>query len=1584
VILIAGRVKRKQRQKRGRIFYNKTEAGIFIAIVVMMFGLFLIPSMRSSNLFSATGLVPDLGLPIINSVGVNESDNFYSNCAGNNDVHIVADVSNALQVAANFSGISPLIDCGDSGIVSLTNSGGNIWEGDCDVSNAAMASNFVGGPVVLVAANVNGPVIDTSLNIILYNMTTPPMPEGCDRFGPKTTNMCDVTDFHAVNFVTEIETNGTCKSQEIGQDLPWTGFKPVVMFNFSSVDMTGEGIGDELAAIGSALHVQITPPGQFGDSVVGVNVDAFNALNTETKISLYGLPFATEPTIFPNDGVSVDNFTLNEPYEIMPNDAADCEGICGDEGYCPGENCDACMTQCQAFVTYVPNSDLSFTVGHFSDYNVGDTELPTVEITSPPDSGTVFTPFTASAIVNGTGSQLNEIDFYVDDNLVCSYGYLDIFSKCTNLTADWSDVNCPCNITWPPGWHTLKVAARDLGGVSGNYNEASVGFDVIGCGSTINSNLTMINDLACSGGDGLVIGSNDITLDCAGHVINGSGSNAIVLNSVSGVTVKNCDVSGFNRGIYLTGGANNNLIFNNSAHDNNQNDIELRNGPDNNTVSYNTVSRGHMVGINLKSTTNNFIHDNTVTSNSAAGIRLSTSSGNEVYDNTITNTTAGIGNGIDFSSATGNNIHDNTIRSNKVGIFSASSTDNTLKNNDIRKNCDGIKLMSSSATNIYNNTIAENGINAIGNCIGAEGTGIYVDSSSETHIRDGSVTNNGPFGIIADGYVEWIPYESSATCTNNALYLNDGRSVAPLVTRTNCPVVPDESAEGAPSCGDTITEDLTLAQPMICSGDYGLQVGANDITIDCNNFGLKGSGSGIGIYNNGYSGVTIKNCVISDFNNGIYVNSADVNTIKDNIVNNNRGSGIYINGGGIASNHVITGNTVNGNDQNCGNGCGGIELNYEDNSTIQDNEVLNNYNGISLFESYNNRISSNTLSGNHNIEMRIASNNNANNGGSNIINGNTITGIGGWSGIRVGTPNNTVTENNIACDDSGNGIDLYSRWLEPDGNYFSGNDVSGCTYGFYATGYSGWSYYPLNIFTIEGDNYHDNSNSGIYLYYVGGEEMPAISNTEVYNNTHGVWLASSYANITDTHFNDNSGSEGLTGLHVDPSSTAYLTNGNFVNNGQWGIYDLVLNHVYWVINGSAKCINNNIVMQTGGQNITFDGGVLELGNCTIFIDGAGTGINLTGKIKSLQRIEESIIANISTEIGSIDADTNITLYLANDVATTITVAATTPNSTPTNSLTTLKGIEISVDSTTSGELTWALIKIFYNDSELAAANIDESTLKIYFYNTTTGFWQPEPNQGVDIVNNYIWANVTHFSLFGVFGSLVASPVLPSIPAGGGGGGCYSVWRCSDWSECYANSTQYRTCSDIVCGLQDKGEWQNCTNAAPEALPAPLQPPSTEVPAPIPSEMPAPTGPVCGNRICEYGESSASCPADCGTAPVPRFITPAIGTFSGTDVIVLAGAASAVAALMIVILLRRYMTRRKRGYKFAKTVPALAQSARLGRSKKQESKCYICGKPSLLVHTCALCGRETCYDHIKFVKNEAVCQRCMSRMGKKRK
>jgi hypothetical protein len=64
----------------------------------------------------------------------------------------------------------------------------------------------------------------------------------------------------------------------------------------------------------------------------------------------------------------------------------------------------------------------------------------------------------------------------------------------------------------------------------------------------------------------------------------------------------------------------------------------------------------------------------------------------------------------------------------------------------------------------------------------------------------------------------------------------------------------------------------------------------------------------------------------------------------------------------------------------------------------------------------------------------------------------------------------------------------------------------------------------------------------------------------------------------------------------------------------------------------------------------------------------------------------------------------------------------------------------------------AQVSIYYNETEVGEAGVDERGLRLYYLDES-GVWQPCQRHGVDIEENFAWANVTRFSCFAVgFGS----------------------------------------------------------------------------------------------------------------------------------------------------------------------------------------------------------------------------------------
>lgn len=88
--------------------------------------------------------------------------------------------------------------------------------------------------------------------------------------------------------------------------------------------------------------------------------------------------------------------------------------------------------------------------------------------------------------------------------------------------------------------------------------------EAVGCGAVITRDTTLSSDVGPCPGEGLVIAASSITLDLARHTISGNpevrvspDKAGVVLRQVTGVTVRNGTVEGFDAGIAIMGGGRN-------------------------------------------------------------------------------------------------------------------------------------------------------------------------------------------------------------------------------------------------------------------------------------------------------------------------------------------------------------------------------------------------------------------------------------------------------------------------------------------------------------------------------------------------------------------------------------------------------------------------------------------------------------------------------------------------------------------------------------------------------------------------------------------------------------------------------------------------------------------------------------------------------------------------------------------------------------------------------------------------------------------------------------------------------------------
>ncbi len=414
---------------------------------------------------------------------------------------------------------------------------------------------------------------------------------------------------------------------------------------------------------------------------------------------------------------------------------------------------------------------------------------------------------------------------------------------------------------------------------------------------------------------------------------------------------------------------------------------------------------------------------------------------------------------------------------------------------------------------------------------------------------------------------------------------------------------PAGPSECSPVCGATFKNDVFLSEDMLCEGN-ALVLGADNITIDCDGKIINGSGQGVGIQAEGHSGITIRNCVIQQFQIGVKIKDSMGNTIENNTITKNglstpNLSGIHFEN---VNSSVIDSNVISYNDL-------GVFLGHSNSNQLTGNQVLNNEgDGIHLFFSENNDIVGGTIGNNNQgsfsfalleslediVEPSVLSYNNSGiflyASGGNLVSGvylhdNEHTAIsiyqseyviidrnnidencGGYAGLLAQHSDNLTITNNNVTRGTGYGIVINSS----SGALIQENNITDNTNnGIYISGGGDDSFHKIigneigdnrgsgiqlsseYDCLIEGNNIFGNSYNGISLL---SSDLITVKENNVYENCKGILVDTSTAIISDTGFENNFCEEIYkTGLHVIEDSVVELTNSDFIGNGEFGI-----------------------------------------------------------------------------------------------------------------------------------------------------------------------------------------------------------------------------------------------------------------------------------------------------------------------------------------------------------------------------------------------------------------------------------------------
>ena len=310
---------------------------------------------------------------------------------------------------------------------------------------------------------------------------------------------------------------------------------------------------------------------------------------------------------------------------------------------------------------------------------------------------------------------------------------------------------------------TLAVAICVLAGGFLTAGGAQAAARSVGCGAVITVSTKLQSDLLDCPGSGLVIGSDDVTVDLGGHAVDGLGGlapfgSAGIDNSggYDNVVIKNGAVQQFDQGVVLVGtsgdvvrgvrvsdnrsdgffvdglaasDSSDNRLIGNEASGNGEDGISLR-GSNGNTLRSNTSTANGTVGVSVAfSSQRNTIRGNTLTGNQGQGVfLLDLADGNDLVSNRI------VGNGL-------------------AGVLISGSNRNRVVANTIGHNAEGIDVLSGdrplgSDDNVLARNLVEgnagDGIFAYGP---SEFMGTQIPGATGTVVMGNSTTGNGDDGI---------------------------------------------------------------------------------------------------------------------------------------------------------------------------------------------------------------------------------------------------------------------------------------------------------------------------------------------------------------------------------------------------------------------------------------------------------------------------------------------------------------------------------------------------------------------------------------------------------------------------------------------------------------------------------------------------------------------------------------------------------------------------------------------------------------------------------------------------------------------
>jgi uncharacterized repeat protein (TIGR01451 family) len=603
--------------------------------------------------------------------------------------------------------------------------------------------------------------------------------------------------------------------------------------------------------------------------------------------------------------------------------------------------------------------------------------------------------------------------------------------------------------------------------------------------------------------------------------------------------------------------------------------------------------RNHYAGLTVVNTNNSRIINSSIVDNYLYGIYLLNSSANILSGNNITNSAYGL-----FSRGSlQNTISGSRITNNNYGIFLSYSDSNIASENLLVNKYVGIHVQGSSH-NLFSRNIITNSSNS-----GILVTSYLYDISQPINntVKDSYIADNG-YGIETQSGNWYYGPVRNLTIVNNEVKNNTQGGIV-LVQSYDGVIFGNILRDNGGSGGINIINgyrNMVSGNTVSNNTRYGIQSGGGSRNRLVDNTVVDGT-YGIFLTSSSQNELSGNTMVGNTYNFGVegtheqllnYVDSSNKVDGKpvyfwinehDKVVPQNAGCVIIVDSTNITIKDVtLAKNQV------------GLFMAFSRNSTIENVESKNNYDGIRLINSQYNLLSDNIVSHNFNFGVDLSSSSGntltandvtGNSNGlrladsySNTINENTVSTTINWYGILLTSSSNNVLSGNTISNNKNYGICIVSSTNNTlNGNLLSLNryclSVSGESLSNYlhSIGTSNLInskpvYYwvnrenmnvPLNAgyvalvnctsMTVRDETLTSNGQ-GVLLVYTNNSR---IIGNDIASNLLGIYLYASYDNILMAN---NVADNENCGISFKSSSKNTIAGNNITNNSPYGVH----------------------------------------------------------------------------------------------------------------------------------------------------------------------------------------------------------------------------------------------------------------------------------------------------------------------------------------------------------------------------------------------------------------------------------------------